>query len=1046
MKILRTTKLWFREGASDKVYEVDLVDNENITTTDRFLVNFRYGRRGAALRDGTRTPAPVTRTAAEKLFDSVVVAKVNEGYRRLDGADPIPPAASSPQADAPASREAVLIARLEACLRDPWPAKERDRLFWRIGEVRSTAAGPLLTRFAAERTSYSAASYSLVSALARCGGPAGADALAAIAHQTKDDLVRGLAEFACLSSLMGERRLPATPEEALPDAVERAVASADLDALAGAVADVAQREPARIRAVMVSLYRLAQADSQLHGLVTALVGRLPVRPPYVPGLRRLFKYAEMIDDPVMFAATASRFETARPMYHGKGHAKGDGRQARIPELHAYRWVKLDHLSGATDAKTALSKATLDYLKRRIWRSLRKRGELGQDSFLEMATAYLLAFTEDSLTKPTYRVSVKWVNRQRIVTRYDYGPLSHAWSAGQLLYRHAPNVRLREGALTHCTTNEQPPEGRGEAFRPLWDAKPDYALRIAVESDCEPIALFAVGVLRDQPDFLHGLSVDAIAALLFAPVPAAAMLGLEEARTRLAQGSSDEDLVAALLNAGLPEARDLAIKRIDAEPSWPFASITLALLAVSSAYEDVRAAGLRWSSGRTVDLDIASSLAHSVAAWLEAMDHPLPEGTAERIRHIRACFARIWPAHNMPLTPDIIARLMAHPSPDVAAFGVDALALAGVNAAALPEALWQQLLASPSAEVQAAGLALLNRLSDEQLSERAFLVLSLAASPAAEVRRAARPLIVRLAARFPRIAQDLAARLIDLLFQAAPDDAFAEDAVALFRAALPRQLAALEAGLLWRLLQAKAKGAQLLGAVALIGRDASVFSVRQLARLGNHPHLAVREWVMAAYDKAPDRIAAEAEDAVLLVESEWRDTYDFALAYFERRPAAFWTPNVLGVVADSVNPKVLTFARSVLRRTLKPGDVSVQLLRLLEHPASTMHLLITEVLTSDAAHDDAVFDKLLPLARIILFQVHKGRVAKDRMSAFLHAEALRNHDRAARIAPLFTDLSLSALEKDRTAAVLALRDIGRKYPDLASASPLKPVAVERRAAS
>jgi hypothetical protein len=205
-------------------------------------------------------------------------------------------------------------------------------------------------------------------------------------------------------------------------------------------------------------------------------------------------------------------------------------------------------------------------------------------------------------------------------------------------------------------------------------------------------------------------------------------------------------------------------------------------------------------------------------------------------------------------------------------------------------------------------------------------------------------------------------------------------------------------------------------------------------------------VRAAFESTPDRIAAEGEDAVLLVESEWQDTYDFALAYFERQPPEFWTPDVMGVVADSVNPKVLAFARSVLRRTLRPGDASAQLLRLLEHPASTMHLLVTEVLTTDAARDDTVFDKLLPLARIILFQVHKGRVAKDRINAFLHAEALKSHDRAARIVPLFTDLSLSALEKDRTAAILALRDIGRTYPDLAGASPLKPVVVERRAAS
>jgi hypothetical protein len=1045
MKILRTTKLWFREGASDKVYEVDLVDSENGSGADRFLVNFRYGRRGGALREGTKTPGPVARAAAEKLFDSVVVAKVNEGYRRLDGAEPTAPAAPIGP-DSPTGREQALTAQLEACLREPWPAKQRDRLFWRVGEVKLLAAGPLLARFASERSGYAGASYSLVWALARTGGPGGADALTAIARQSGDALVRGLAEIALMSPLMGERRLPPAPEEPLAEPVSRALANADLDALSGAVIDFAQREPTRVRALLVSLYRLAMGEGQLHGLLAALAARLPVRPPFVPGLRRLFKYAEMLDDGAMFGAVAHRFETAKPMYRNSWGGKGDARQARVPEIHAWKTVQLDHLKGAPDAKTALSRATQDYLKRRIWRALRKRGELGQEAFLDLATGYLLAFTEADLAKPTYRVHVRWEDRQRIVTRQDYGPLSHAWSVGQLLYRESPNVRMSEGSLIHGTTNERLPEGRGEAFRALWDARPEYALRIATESPCEPIALFAVGVLRGQPEFLRALAADALADLLVAPVAAAAALGLEEARTRLAQGAADPDLLAVLLGAALPEARDLAIRRIDAEPAWPFSSITLALLAVSSAYEDVRAAGLRWSGERRPGPEIAYSLAHSVAEWLAVMPDPLPEGEAGRIRHIRACFALLWPGHDLPLTPDVIARLLAHPSPEVVAVGADALSLSGADAASLPEALWQQLLATPVPEVQAAGLGLLSRLSDEQLSERAFLVLSLATSPAAEVRRAARPLIVRLAARFPRIAEDLAQRLVDLLFLAAPDDGFAEDAVALFRQALPKQLAGMDAGLIWRLLQAKAKGAQLLGATAATMREPAIFSVRQLARLGNHSHIAVREWVMAAYEKFPDRIRAEAEDAVLLVESEWPETYEFALAYFERWPAEVWTPNVMGVVADSVNPKVLTFARSVLRRTLRPGDASVQLQRLLEHPATAMHLLITEVLTADAARDDTVFDKLLPLARIVLFQVHKGRVAKDRMSAFLHAEAMNSRERAARILPLFTDLSLSALEKDRTAAVLALRDIGGAHPDLATGSPLKPVAVERRAAS
>src|SRR5262249_30800943 len=281
-----------------------------------------------------------------------------------------------------------------------------------------------------------------------------------------------------------------------------------------------------------------------------------------------------------------------------------------------------------------------------------------------------------------------------------------------------------------------------------------------------------------------------------------------------------------------------------------------------------------------------------------------------------------------------------------------------------------------------------------------------------------------------------------LFQGAPDDSYGDDITALFREALPDQLAALDANLVWRLLHAKAKGAQLLGSAAVTMREPSIYSVRQLARLGNHSHAAVRQWVMAAYEAQPDRFRLEAEDAVLLIESEWQDAQDFAMSVFGRWPDEAWTPSVLAVIADSTNPKILAYARSVLRRTMKPGDAPEQLRRLLEHPAASMHLLISEVLTEDAAKDETVFAKLLPLSRIILLQIHIGRLAKDRIGSFLHAQALKNRDRAEAITPLFIDISLSAIERDRTRAVLALRDIANAFPGLIAAAPFKnlPLAV------
>ena len=41
MRVIEQARLWFREGTSDKVYEVDLVE----LVAGQYVVNFRFGRR-----------------------------------------------------------------------------------------------------------------------------------------------------------------------------------------------------------------------------------------------------------------------------------------------------------------------------------------------------------------------------------------------------------------------------------------------------------------------------------------------------------------------------------------------------------------------------------------------------------------------------------------------------------------------------------------------------------------------------------------------------------------------------------------------------------------------------------------------------------------------------------------------------------------------------------------------------------------------------------------------------------------------------------------
>jgi len=72
---IQRATLYFREGTSDKVYQVALEP-----AGERFVVNFAYGRRGSTLSTGTKTNVPVDLERARTIFDKLVREKTAKGY------------------------------------------------------------------------------------------------------------------------------------------------------------------------------------------------------------------------------------------------------------------------------------------------------------------------------------------------------------------------------------------------------------------------------------------------------------------------------------------------------------------------------------------------------------------------------------------------------------------------------------------------------------------------------------------------------------------------------------------------------------------------------------------------------------------------------------------------------------------------------------------------------------------------------------------------------------------------------------------------------
>lgn len=75
MTTIKSIALFCTEGSSDKEYHVSI---EQVDAG--YLVNTLHGRRGSALRPGTKTKTPVDLAKAEKTYATLVKSKMSKGY------------------------------------------------------------------------------------------------------------------------------------------------------------------------------------------------------------------------------------------------------------------------------------------------------------------------------------------------------------------------------------------------------------------------------------------------------------------------------------------------------------------------------------------------------------------------------------------------------------------------------------------------------------------------------------------------------------------------------------------------------------------------------------------------------------------------------------------------------------------------------------------------------------------------------------------------------------------------------------------------------
>jgi hypothetical protein len=979
VRVIDQARLWFREGTSDKVYEVDLVE----VATGQYVVNFRFGRRGAALKDGTKTSLPVSQEKARGIFGKLVDEKLAGGYAHAgQAAPPRPPPATTPLTAAVSvvhtSEAHTLIGHLRQGARASEPL---GPVVWRVTDLDLVEAEPVLhellaANFTPKGLTRDAWRHLLVTALVRCGGQTSLPPLTAIVTSSEAQSIRDMARIAIARIAKDRAKEMARQLLANAPALLAAYDKADAQALARAAEDELGRDAIKGRTFAVALYMIDDAVTRAAVLAIARVARLSNAE--ASTVRTLFRLAEARHDGELYALLARRID-------------------------AY-----------TAPRRPFAPKTREYLRRRVARVLRRLGRAQSPDYVKMSAAILLGYDdEDSVP----------AKRGVFGNQYDTFAPFHAFN--QILYTHSPRYEKSHHTKSAWRVtkawraNAPAPAQREEAFPALWDRAPDTLWALILKSGATPVIEFATRALRANRTYCDALHDEQIASVLAAGHPLAQEFAFDIARTR----PLNVTLARAALASDVAAAHRWVTQWIELNADVAAGDPDLVAMLVTGKTQQIREAALDLVRKRALADTVArSAAARAIAILLGLANTP---ANAERASGAVTAMMRVLEPVLRELGPDVLRDMVRHPLAGVGELAGEII-LRHVRRDSLPGDLLEAMLASPHATVRTLGGRLLAETPPEVAKDDLEALVLFATSGNAELREATRSLLGKIATQYPDVGRALADRLIDALLRTQPPGTPAH-VISLLRAELAGVLPKKSAATILKLVGALSPHARDAGGLLLHQLAADDIGLEDINRLASHENRAVREGAWALAGQSTDRYRIAPVALAKLVDSQWDDTRAFAIAFIDEHIGELSAEAII-TICDSIRPDVQDLGKQLFHRQFREADAGKYLVKLSEHPSTNLQLLVSGLLDRYATNL-AQLRPLVPYLATVLSQVNRGRVAKERVMAMLRREAARSADHAALLAPLLDRQSATAAITQKHPIIATMVDVKHQFPEV-----------------
>lgn len=994
MKLIKQKKLYFSEGKSDKVYEVDLCENQ-----DLFVVNFRYGRRGSNLREGTKTVFPVVYEEAEKIFNNLVESKERKGYsENPDGT--LKPTKKPIKKQVNTAREETILKYLQQAINGTYTRNWAvSRIILRAGSLHILSSANLVAEFIQSKDRFE--QYNAIATLASFENAEYSQSILEVFKQQKFQTITGRISCAYLLKFGNKSQKEEIKKELSNSISEDTVYSLPMLLMNN-------NNPL----LLYYAYVFSFNNESLREKLYQVIERLPLKVNNFKSIRYIYRASQVTKDLTFFALISKRIAISNPGYTSEYLYINDN------------WISVFKEKQKENPSIAFSGKTKDYFNRTTYKKVYELSQNNTDDYVKYVTELLCTLSEEDGVKEDIQYLYNYnFEAEQYENEKRYYPKYHNFLA--LLYiLYGNSNRFQQQKNKWYFLNQLEDNSiREEALSHIWDEKPNEVLHILANSKSNVAVDFSLRILKDNPHFLDTLSEDLIAKLVKHYNSKVLELITDVLENKYANTQPKLEILLALLKSknekvvkkGLNWLEKHKDSYLDNDKLIIELLLTNEVLVINYLHSLYADKNTYPHALKIEELQPLFSNPNNFSFDFLVKVNSLIGNThfGELLRNTPA--SKITELSNSPLTTNKL-------------FAINLAKRNTVPTYQLFKDSFDEYIKSDKEELRRAGIELLAHFPDSFLLENSNNIVSFCFSEHKEVREAVQPTVERLIKLDANFKEGLLNKLLITLTGAEVYEGLHKNCYELLTKYFDKNLSSISEEQIIQLILSKYEFAQKLGAPIFENRvSLSSLSMPVLISLAHSDVLVIREKLHTYFNQNIPRVNYELEEALPIFNTDWQDVIDWSCAYFDEKiDSKNWTVEMLLYACDHVKEDVQSFGRKMVTKYFSEEKGLPLLLKLQEHPTKNMQFFVTNYLDAYAKNNVEVILKLEHYFKTSLFNINTHRATKTRIYSFLEQESLKNEEVAKMTVRIINSILDTKTIKDKSKNIDVLLAIKEAY--------------------